>query len=154
MIRDCNHRISARTAFASLFLLLCGGAGHTQGGPSSLPASTSGSLPAINPQSDNVFKRDATGVLSRTLFAGASPSGIGVIIREILVGADSAATITASPGPALLERLEGSGTVTVAGGPAAALEDQFEVVPAGKSLSISNPNKTPVGIRLYIFAGS
>jgi hypothetical protein len=104
-------------------------------------------------QSAHPFKRDASGTLSRTLFSGTGPVDTTVAIREVIMKPRAAREVSALPGPALLEWIDGRGTFSVGGGSPKALGSDFQVIPAGKAVKINNQGVSPIRFRLYIFAG-
>lgn len=104
-------------------------------------------------QSAHTFRAEANGVFSRTLFSAPGPAGTTVTIRDIVVGPRRSQSVPTLAGPALLNWFEGHGTFSIGGSPARAIGNEFEVVPAGQTLTIHNPNGPPIGFRLYLFSG-
>jgi hypothetical protein len=99
------------------------------------------------------FTRDPSGVFARTLFSGAGPNNVGISVLDVMIGPARTQQIPALPGPAIIEWFEGHGTFSVASGPPQTIGNEFQVIPSGQPITVNNPNRPPVGFRLYIFAG-
>jgi hypothetical protein len=111
------------------------------------------SPPFAGNQSAHTFKSEGSGVFSRILFSAPGPAHTTVTIRDIIVGPRQRQSVPALPGPALLSWFEGHGTFSISGGPPHAIGNEFEVIPAGRTLTVNNPNGPPIGFRLYLFSG-
>ena len=109
--------------------------------------------PFAGNQSAHTFKSEVSGVFSRTLFTAPGPANTTVTIRDIIVGPRRTQSVSASPGPALLNWFEVHGTFSFGGGPPHTISNEFEVIPAGQALTIHNPDGPPIGFRLYVFSG-
>jgi hypothetical protein len=142
-----------RSASVGLVLLVAGGASPTTLGPALLPSVSIGSLPFVGEPPIHPFVAEADGPFTRILFGAAGPANTTVTIRDVMVGPRTTRQIAALPGPALLERLEGHGSISFPGNAAQTLGDEMQVVSGSHPVTVSNPNGTPLGFRLYIFAG-
>lgn len=122
-------------------------------GPALLPALKDDSLPFVGERPAHPFVQDATGALTRTLFSTAGPANTTVTVQDIMVGPQKTQRIAPLPGPALVEWFEGHGTFSVGGGPAQTIKDGVQVIPGGQPITITNPDRPPIGAHLLIFAG-
>lgn len=107
--------------------------------------------PSVNP-SIHQFEPDEQGIFSRTLFSAPGPQAINVIVREVLVGPRRTQKMAPLSGPALVELIEGHGTIAIGNGPPQPIDNDFQVISADQVFVINNPNSRPIGIRLYVFA--
>jgi hypothetical protein len=136
-----------------LVLLLCAG-GSSRAAMGQAPSSGAPILsrpPSASPPIHQ-FEPDEHSVLSRTLLSAPGPGDITVKVSEVLVGPRRSQNMPALAGPALLELFEGHGTIAIGNASPQPIDNDLQVISAGRLFVINNPNSRPIGIRLYVFA--
>jgi hypothetical protein len=93
-------------------------------------------------------------VLTRVLFATPGVPSTRVHVHDVQVPPDNRGEVAALPGPAVVDVLQGQGTLSVGGQNLPLADGTMQLIAANQSLTIINANSRPLLLRLYLFEAS
>jgi hypothetical protein len=143
--------VRAGLGVAFVLLLTSGGSAQEQSNPPLLPPPPPGPLVFAGTPPEHPFQPAVGNVFRRDVFATPGPLNTLVEVREMLVPPDGQGQVAALPGPAVLEVLQGQGSLFLQGQQQPLADGGIGFIPAGQALAITNTTPRPMLLRLTLF---
>jgi quercetin dioxygenase-like cupin family protein len=143
--------VRAGLSLAFVLLLTSGGSAQEQSNPPLLPPPPPGPLVFAGTPPEHPFRPTAGNVFISDVFATPGPSNTRIEVRDVLVPPSEQGQVAALPGPAVLEVLQGQGSLSLQGEEQPLADGGIGFVPAGQLLAITNTTPRPMLLRLTLF---